>query len=715
MNGMNKNSIGSISASLLLVFSVFTLLSISEVNAEDTFVNANGYENTIIVEFENDSGENIKTIRMWPGGEVTFQSFKSAPGWGGGKYSDGKLVIFTATNSLDPGESVKFGLVTSEKIDGINWKVLDRNDKEIDAGKTVIQTISETESSFIEDESKEVEQAKETGDDLYGTKKFIPEKIRIGSDLRLVGNGFSSEQNLKLYLDNTILKSVNTDEQGNFLTTISIPDDYNVGTSEFVIKDESGNVQSSNVSIDEPKNRFLKTTKFDVTNIPAEIRYEETLTISGNAYPQSAIILSFENMDRILEKARVVTANSNGEWIFEETIDRTETTGEKYVIIQNNNNKTTKNLNVKSDYLVQISTSAPRYNEGDAIIVTGNGEPMADTVIWIKDEGGNIVHYDTFPGDSDGTLYREIVIDEQFATGTYVVILKQDGGSDASFFGIGKYPSSSVIVLLDKTNFSLNSQVVLSVVGPPSNNMSVKILDSNDNVKQTGSFITTSIGKNKYTVDLEDLSSGIYRAVISTANIQDSAKFSVGLEPGSGEISLISIKETYSPGESVLVLGYTGHDARITVTLYEPDGNISTVTETFSDSSGNFNTNQIGIPLDGELGNWKITANSRLDTKSVTIKVSLPTEKGLTLEIDDTEFDTSDIVLIKGIAQTDSSRLSITITDQNGGNLASLETPVTGDGTFSTPWTIPTGTETGTYTITVSDSINSTSMEIFIR
>ena len=244
-------------------------------------------------------------------------------------------------------------------------------------------------------------------------------------------------------------------------------------------------------------------------------------------------------MDRILEKARVVTANSNGEWIFEETIDRTETTGEKYVIIQNNNNKTTKNLNVKSDYLVQISTSAPRYNEGDAIIVTGNGEPMADTVIWIKDEGGNIVHYDTFPGDSDGTLYREIVIDEQFATGTYVVILKQDGGSDASFFGIGKYPSSSVIVLLDKTNFSLNSQVVLSVVGPPSNNMSVKILDSNDNVKQTGSFITTSIGKNKYTVDLEDLSSGIYRAVISTANIQDSAKFSVGLEPGSGEISLI--------------------------------------------------------------------------------------------------------------------------------------------------------------------------------
>ncbi len=109
---------------------------------------------------------------------------------------------------------VKFGLVTSEKIDGINWKVLDQNNNEIDRGKTLIQLISETSSDIIEEEEgKEVEHAKETGGELYGTKKFIPEKIRPGSDIRLVGNGFGSEKNLKLYLDSTILKSVNTDKQ----------------------------------------------------------------------------------------------------------------------------------------------------------------------------------------------------------------------------------------------------------------------------------------------------------------------------------------------------------------------------------------------------------------------------------------------------------------------------------------------------------------------
>jgi len=216
----------------------------------------------------------------------------------------------------------------------MNWKVLDRNDNDINKGKISIQVISETSSDIIEEESKEVEQAKETGDELYGTKKFIPETIRPGSDIRLVGSGFGSEKNLKLYLDSTILKSVNTGKQGNFLTTISIPDTHNIGTSEFIIKDESDNIQTTSINVEEPKNRFLKTSEFEVNSVPAEIRYEETLTISGSAYPQSAIIIAFENNERVLEKTRVVSANANGEWVFEETIERTENLGEKFVIFK---------------------------------------------------------------------------------------------------------------------------------------------------------------------------------------------------------------------------------------------------------------------------------------------------------------------------------------------------------------------------------------------
>ena len=715
MNSM-KYYLGGISASLFLVFSIFILFPITEVNAEEGIsVNPIGYENTIIVEFENNSDSKIKTVRMWAGGEITIESFKSEPGWGGGKYSDGKLIIFTATNTLNPGESVKFGLVTSEKIDGINWKVLDQNDNDIDTDKTTILSVSETTSDFIEEETKEIEDARDEAGQLYGTKKFIPEKIRVGSDLRLVGNGFGSENDLKLYLDNIILQTISTDKNGNFLTTISIPDNYDTGTSEFIIKDEFGNIQSSSVNIDEPKSRILKDTKFEVENIPAEILFDETLTISGVASPQSAVMILFEDMNRILEKVRVVTADTNGDWVFEEEVNRDQTIGDRYVIITNNQHKTTKNLSIKSDYSVQISVSAVRYNPGDTISITGIGEPSENTMMWIKDEVGTIMHYDSFTSPVTGEINYEFTMDDKFSIGTYSVLLKQENGIDATLFGVGQYPTTNIIALMEKSNFTLNSQAILNIVGPSLSNISIKILDDNDSIKFTDSITTSSTGKTKYAIDLQGLASGIYRAVVGSTNLQDSVKFSVGLESGSGPISLITIKENYSPGESILVLGTTGSNSRIIVTLYDPSGQTSIITETFSDNGGSFSTNQIGIPTNAALGLWKITAHSHLDNTSVDINVSVPTEKGLVLQIEGTEFSIEDTLVIKGTAQSDSNRLEIKVTNNNDEIIVALETPITADGTFSLPWVIPENTPTGTYTITVNDSENSHSADIFIQ
>jgi len=716
MNVMRKYSINAIFLSALLVLSIFTLISISEVNAAEVIsVNAKGYENTIIIEFENESASKIKTIKVWPGGEVTFTSFKSEPGWGGGKYSDSKLLIFTATNTLNPGESVKFGLVTDEKINAINWKALDRNDNDIDKGKISIQVISETSSDIIEEESGEVEQAKEAGGELYGTKKFVPEKIRAGSDIRLIGSGFDSEKNLKLYLDSTILKSVNTDKQGNFLTTISIPDAHNIGTSEFIIKDEFENIQTTNINVEESKNRFLKTSKFEVNSIPAEIRYQETLTISGSAPPQSAIIIVFENNERVLEKTRVVSANTNGEWIFEETIERTDNLGERFVILKNNQHKTTKNLTLKTDYLIQVSTSAVRYNVGDTVTITGTAEPNNVTTILVRDQNKKIIHYDVFTSNADGSLNYEFVTNDTFSSGTYTVIIKQENGSDAALFGVGKYPTSVIVALMEKTNFDLNSKAILNIVGPTSSKLSITILDSNDNIKSTDSITSNSIGKNKYALDLDGLDSGVYKVAVSSINIQDSVKFSIGLESASGPISLVSTKTGYSPGDSILVIGSTGNNARITITLYDPSGNVSAITETFSDSTGGFSTTDIGIPSDGALGNWKVTAHNRLDNNNVEINVSIPTGKNLTLQIEETQFSIGDVIIIKGIGQSDANRLEIQITNESDEVVESLHTPITASGAFYLPWTVPNGFDTGTYTITVSDDENSSSFEIFIQ
>jgi len=268
---------------------------------------------------------------------------------------------------------------------------------------------------------------------------------------------------------------------------------------------------------------------------------------------------------------------------------------------------------------------------------------------------------------------------------------------------------------MEKTNFDINSKAVLSIVGPASSSLSITILDSNDNIKITDSITSSSIGKDKYTIDLDGLDSGVYRVAVSGGNIQDSVKFSIGLESASGAISLGSTKTNYSPGESILVIGNTGNNARIMITLLDPSGNVSATTETFSDSSGGFSTNAIGIPSDGALGDWKVTAHNRLDNNNVEINVSIPTGKSLTLQIEETQFSIGDTVIIKGVGQSDANRLGVKITNESGEEIVSLHTPITSSGAFNLPWTIPTGFDTGTYTITVSDDDNSSSFEIFIQ
>ena len=79
------------------------------------------------------------------------------------------------------------------------------------------------------------------------------------------------------------------------------------------------------------------------------------------------------------------------------------------------------------------------------------------------------------------------------------------------------------------------------------------------------------------------------------------------------------------------------------------------------------------------------------------------------------EFTTGQTKTIKGIAKSDTSRLQIIITDENGASVDTLETPITSDGTFSLPWLIPNSLDIGKYTITVIDAENSDSSEIFVQ
>ena len=235
MNYMKIQRKSSFFIIMLLILPIFASFMILEINAmEDISVTTKGFENTVIIEFENGKVDalNIKTIRIWISADNSFKSFKSEPGWSGAKYSDGQLLQFTASDVLKPGELVKFGVITDKKVSGINWKAIADNGNEIGPEKVKIMEISQT-PIIVERVNVEEENIQQTGDMLYGTKTFIPDNLRTGSNIRLVGDGFSPEQTHQFYLNDEFLKSAESDSQGNFITTINIPSAVNVGFNEF--------------------------------------------------------------------------------------------------------------------------------------------------------------------------------------------------------------------------------------------------------------------------------------------------------------------------------------------------------------------------------------------------------------------------------------------------------------------------------------------------
>ena len=623
---MKVRSKGSFFIAMLLILSFFTSFAILEGNAvENISVNAKGFENTIIIEFKNgeQNTAKIKTVNIWLASGDSFKSFKTESGWNGKIYGSGQGLTFSTSDLLNPGESVKFGAITDKKIDAINWKAIDENENEIGPAKTEIVEISQT-SVIIESENIEEENVQQTGDSLYGTKKFIPENLRTGANMRLVGNGFSSEQTHQFYLNDEFLKSTKSDPQGNFITTIRIPDTIAVGLNEFKITNEIGNSQISSVIINEQKNRLIKAgqviQEFKITDMPQSVILDETLSISGVGQPNSSVMITMKNED-VIETIQVVNVGVNGEWNFQRPISANDDLGDRTIIIRSDFKNISNNVSLVTSELFTISVFTTTTDSGDVFILTGVAQPNKDLTLSIKNPNDDFIRFDILKIDESGEIKYEFPNNE-YEEGTYVLKATQNNVTQVSLFTLGTTSYDRVVVYLEKMNFKANSKVKLNILGPPSTDLTLNIFDPSDNRKFTESIKTNSIGTKTFEFDLTGYSSGVYKAVVSNPTYQDTAKFSVGLSSGSGAITFSSTQTDYSPGESILIIGNTGANSILNISLIDPNGETVNKIEIFADKEGVFTTELLGIPSSATSGIWQIKAQSGLDHKEVEINVA---------------------------------------------------------------------------------------------
>ena len=416
-----------------------------------------------------------------------------------------------------------------------------------------------------------------------------------------------------MYINDILFETILADNQGNFKTTITIPSSLGIGVSNFVIIDEFSNTTTTEVKIEEQLNRFLDAElNFGVTSFNQEIKADDTFSVSGSAPPNTGVILTFKNESGVIEKYRVVNVDSKGVWNFGEVIGTDVALGKKTILFQNLTAKLEHGLAIKSTSLINIAPQKTQYDPGNTITFIGEAEPNNNLEIIIKNQDRIIIHTDDIMVDATGNVNYKFPTDTGFEHGTYIIIINQGDSSYASLFGVGTPSSQQLIITMNKLNFKTTTNAIINVVGPPLTKISILVTDQSGNEELTSSVTTDLTGHGHGVLNLNSLSAGVYTAIALKGNLQDTTKFSVGLTTGSGQITFSSTKDVYAPGDRVLILGKTGGNAILAISLIDPQNNTIRTQEIFSDSNGQF-SNTFRIPIDAETGIWKIEITSRLD------------------------------------------------------------------------------------------------------
>ena len=388
---------------------------------------------------------------------------------------------------------------------------------------------------------------------------------------------------------------------------------------------EAGSAQISSVIINEQKNRLIKAgqpiQEFQVTDMPPSIILDETLSVSGVGQPGSSVIIKIEN-ENIVETIQVVNIGVNGEWNLQKSVSSDTNLGDRTIITTSDFKTIRSYIEFVTSELFSISVFTSTTDSGDVFVLTGAAQPSKDLTLSIKDPDGDIVQFDIIKIDESGEIRYEFPYDGSFSNGTYVLTATQDDISQVSLFNLGTTTYDRVVASLEKLNFKSNSKAKLTVIGPPSTNLTLDILDYGDNKKFSTNIKTNSVGSKTFTIDLSGYSSGIYKAVVSNPAYQDTAKFSVGLSPGSGDITFSSTKLDYSPGEGILLIGNATANSILSISLINTNGEIINEIEIFTDKDGMFSTDTLGIPSNATSGMWKIKAQSGLDQKEWEISIS---------------------------------------------------------------------------------------------
>jgi len=699
----SNSSLRGIFLSLVLIFALSVISITMNAYAEDEIgVKSFAFEKGTIIEFTNEGKEDVFSFRIWLGSDYSFESFKTEKGWLGEKTPVG-VIIFTPAESVKQGESVKFGVKTNESKPGINWKALDKKGEQIEIGK-----------SIAKDWADNVLIPSNTGSKGILENSFfriIPDKPNAGGFIRVTGDNFGSSQQFEFFIDTKKLGFFDTDKTGHFMTTFQIPENQKAERVDFLVKDKSGDEETISLRIGSEGTKIpaSEIVKLTIKGIPEVMYRGDFLEISGTAQPGSAITASVTNSDNEVINTRTAEVDAKGNWQLSEPIIVPLDTpfGRYSVEITDGREIILRTWVVESSKVIVIAPTNLKFIPGETMRYNGTALPNQPIELILEDPLGNEKISDIFNVTSSGIVEFEYRTTASLdLEGTWTLIATQGKHTEFIYAGLGVLPSIPINLEFNKLNYKSTEEAIITLIGKPSEVVSLLIIDPSDKPKGEAISITLEPdGRASYTLDLNGFSSGIYSAIVSKGNAKSTETFTVGLQTGSGEISLVTTKFNYDPGEAILILGDTKPNILLTLTLIDPDENEVKVKETFSDKNGKITEGSFRIPSEAKPGIWKINAKSGSNFDVIEIEVTRISIEGMVITVEEGEqipgVGKTITVKVLGAKQT----VNIEIISEKG-DIIELSFVASAEGKIIIPWIIPPEIEPGTYTFKATDSFN---------
>ena len=703
---MIRSSTRGILLTIVVLFSVSLILIPSNGYAEEINVKSVELDKTTIISFTNDAVEDVKTFRIWLGENVNFKSFKTEKGWIGEKNPQG-VIIFTSSEPIKTGESVKFGFKTDKSNPVINWKGLDQTNIIIDTGVVVSTKITKV------NQNPEINLREDGEIFSKSTFRIIPEKPNSGSTIRVTGEAFGASQIFDFYIDTKKIGSFETDEDGFFITTMKIPNTQTSDRVDFKVKNNQGEEKIVSLRLGDNNNRIteLKEIKVSVNGIKNIVHRGDSLELSGTATPGKSIIAEITDPNKITINSRTAKVDGTGNWKLSEPINIPFDAlfGKYSITISDGRNHILKNWVIETDKVIIINPTQQMFEAGELIKFNGTALPNQSLELILEDNLGKEIISDILEVDETGFIEFEYQSRENDDNeGTWTLIATQGKNKEFTYVGYDEMPTIPVNLEFDKTNYKSSEIATISLLGNPSDNLRMIIISPSGNI--SGEEIIIQLqedGRGTYNLDLTGFGSGIYTAVIQKGNSQSTEMFSVGLQIGSGAIEINTTQVEYEQGERILLLGKTNPNVLMIGILIDPSGNEVKSLEIPSKSDGTFTEERLRIPSDGMIGTWKINVSSGSNFKIIEFNVLSTITEGLIIKItEDLEIPGIGKYIKIGITTTQKLGITIEIINQNGQIIDNtLTCTTTADFKCEILWSIPEDSLPGTYTVKVNDSI----------